>query len=212
MIETTDCWNVWEGGRCTTIVHIVGTPTLHSNWWLFTWLLCCECRHWWRHEYSGSSIGTTVYTIVLTLRSLLCWGWRHWWRHRDSGSPIATIVYNRCYVAGFEWQCSNFGFAKPAYYTYYWYMLRVAMQPFFAKPAYYTYYSLLCCRTPIATIVYMIVYIVGTVAKDHRKTGILHLLLLLGPSFSCPAFSYLATWPVIFTSCDFTSCIFSAPS
>ena len=35
------------------------------------------------------------------------------------------------------------------------------MQQCFAKPAYYTYYSLLCCATPIATIVYMFVYMVA---------------------------------------------------
>ena len=57
-------------------------------------------------------------------------------------------------------------------------MLRVAMQQCFAKPAYYTYYSLLCCRTPIATIVYTIVYMVATVAKEYCKTNRLHLLAL----------------------------------
>ena len=28
MIETTDGWNLWEGGRCTSIVHICGKPPL----------------------------------------------------------------------------------------------------------------------------------------------------------------------------------------
>ena len=45
------------------------------------------------------------------------------------------------------------------------------MQHCFAKPTYYSYYSLLCCRIPIATIVYMIVYMVATVAKDPYKTS-----------------------------------------